>query len=72
MKKTFKQFLSENGYPFLNVVNDEMETLFGHTKKDIVKPKKNSKDEKSEEETKEQKTGRKLIDYLRYAKNIND
>lgn len=70
-KQTFKEFLGENGFPFLNVVNDELETIFGHKKKDIIKPKK-AKDDKSEEETKEQKTGRKLVDYLRYAKNINE
>lgn len=65
-KKSFKEFLSENGFPFLNVYNNEMETLFGHKKKDYVK----GKEPKTED--KEEKTKRKLNSYMRYAKNINE
>lgn len=65
-KKSFKEFLSENGFPFLNVYNNEMETLFGHKKKDYVKGKEPKTDDK------EEKTKKKLNSYMRYAKNINE
>lgn len=65
-KLTFKEFLLENGFPFLNVYNDEMETIFGHKEKDLVKPKKDKKDDK------ETKTKRKLNSYIRYAKSLNE
>ena len=65
-KKSFKEFLSENGFPFLNVYNNEMETLFGHKKKDYVKGKEPNADDK------EEKTKKKLNSYMRYAKNINE
>jgi hypothetical protein len=63
--KTFKQFLTENGYPFLNVYNNEMETLFGDTKKDFIKNKVPT-------DSDENKTKRKLRSYLQYAKVIQD
>ncbi len=65
-KLTFKEFLLENGFPFLNVYNDEMETIFGHKEKDIVKPKKTKPTDSKT------KTKRKLNSYLRYAKVINE
>ena len=64
-KQTFKQFLSENGFPFLNVYNNDMETLFGHKEKDYEKKPKKKVD-------KDEKNKRKLNAYLRYAKNINE
>ena len=63
---TFKEFLAENGFPFLNVYSDEMETIFGHKETDVVKPKK------AQKEDKETKTKRKLNSYVRYAKSINE
>lgn len=65
-KLTFKEFLLENGFPFLNVYNDEMETIFGHKEKDIVKPKKTKPTDSKT------KTKIKLNSYLRYAKVINE
>lgn len=66
-KKTFKSFLYENGFPFLNVYNNDMETIFGHTKKDLEKT-----DDEAENVSDEEKTKRKLNAYMRYAKNINE
>lgn len=65
-KKTFKGFLAENGFPFLNVYNDEMETLFGHKEKDYVK------DKKPKTTDREENTKKKLNSYMRYAKKINE
>lgn len=73
MKKSFKEFLVENGFPFLNVYNNDMETLFGHKKKDIVKKGKPDKKEELEDDSaKEEKTKKKLNSYMRYAKVVNE
>lgn len=63
--KSFKSFLIEHGFPILNVYDDDMETLFGHKKKDYVKGKEPKKS------TTEEKRKRKLNSYLRYAKYSN-
>lgn len=67
---SFKSFIIENGYPFLNVFDNDMETIFGHKKKDYVKG--SLPEEPETEENKEKKTKNKLLSYLRYAKVINE
>lgn len=67
---SLKKFIIENGYPILNVFDNEMETIFGHKKKDYVKG--TLPDEPETDETKENKTKNKLLSYLRYAKVINE
>lgn len=63
MRKTFKQFLAENGFPFLYVYDDDVKTIYGHKDKNFVKkPKKDKKKNKQD----------KLTAYLMYAKNINE
>lgn len=67
---SFKKFIIENGFPILNVFDNDMETIFGHKKKDFVKG--TLPDEPETEKSKEKKTKRKLLSYLRYAKVINE
>lgn len=63
-RKKFTEYLSENGFPFLNVFNGEYETLFGNKTEDLE-----DKDDQMDDDT---KTKRKLYTYLRYATNINE
>ena len=70
--KTFKEFLTENGFPFAYVQDDEKITIFGHTKKDLVKPEDEPVDKKKEKLAKEENTKQKLNRYIQYAKSLNE
>lgn len=50
MKRTFKTFLSEGGFPFAFVMDDKKQTIFGHEDKDFVKVPKRKKLSKEENE----------------------
>lgn len=72
--KTFKQYLSENGFPFAYVVDDEKISIFGHTKDDLVKKDEDEKvvDKKKEKLAKEENTKQKLNRYIQYVNSVND
>lgn len=74
MRKSFKEFLYEGGFPFLNVYNDEMVTLFGHKEKDFVSDEdtKNRIKKMSKTDINKKRRDNKTVSYMRYMKLVND
>lgn len=64
-RNSFKAYLTEQGIQFQNVIDDDKETVFGHTANDYVKGKGPQKLDKK------QKLQMKLRDYILWANAYN-